>query len=458
MGGCPASMGGYSGLECPSAMGFVAELTSAHDSSTRFVAALMTTPYIEYYEATMDKVFLREQAFPWVAGSADFYASYAMQNATSGKFDLLYTCAQEICQQRQAGHSFVNHNSLIDLAHAKMVLLKASEYSITLGLTNSAEAARRSRWDTVAADLAELPLTTDNATFPDKTPPSPLTGTRTVWSESLIEPSTLGRQSEGKGANAWAEGCELTHKGLVARGTGTPCVLEPAKFSTNYMYPIVHYSAIHPGGLIGLHSDVYSGNDTKAHAALLKVAQNTVWGDNERSNWRPVNGLCLAWPAATRVTDGAVAGASQLLLDRFESALNETMMPNFWPSMSGGGIEQVGATLAINELLLQSHEGFLVLFPAWGAGSSAAFTTLRARGAFLVSAAIDDARNVAGSVHIVSEAGITCRVLSPWSGTPQVVDGAGNIVAMREQVVRGIHVHVFDTKQDGTYLMSPASK
>jgi hyaluronoglucosaminidase len=457
MGGCPDSMGGYEGLECPSAMGFVAELTSAHDSSTRFVAALMTTPYIEYYEVTMDAVFLREHAFPWVEGSAEFYASYATKNASSGKYDLLYTCAQEICQQRQAGHTFVNHNSLIDLAHAKMVLLKASEYSLTLGLTDAASAAKRSRWDTIAANLADLPLTTDNASFPGKTPPSPLTGTRKVWSESLIEPSALGLHSEGTGANAWAEGCELTDKGLVMRGAGTACVLEPAKFATNYMYPIIHFSAIHPGGLVGLHSDVYSGNDTAAHAALLKIAQDTVWGDNERSSWKPVNGLCLAWPSATRVTDGAVAGASKLLLDRFESALHETMMPNFWPSMSGGGTEQVGATLAINELLLQSHEGFLVLYPAWGAGSAASFTTLRARGAFLVSAAIDATRTVAAGVRIVSEAGTTCRMLSPWKVAPRVVDGTGAAVAVRAEVVRGIHVHAFDTKKGSAYLMSPTT-
>jgi len=93
MGGCPEIVGDYEGLECPSAMGFVAELTSAHDSSTRFVAALMTTPYIEYYEATMDATFLREQAFPWVAGAADFYASYATHNASSGKFGALPSTA-----------------------------------------------------------------------------------------------------------------------------------------------------------------------------------------------------------------------------------------------------------------------------------------------------------------------------------------------------------------------------
>ena len=69
---------------------------------------------------------------------------------------------------------------------------------------------------------------------------------------------------------------------------------------------------------------------------------------------------------------------------RYEAALNATMQPNFWPNMGGGGLEQVGATVAVDELLLQSHEGFLVFFPAWERGvSTASFQNLRARGALL---------------------------------------------------------------------------
>ena len=40
---------------------------------------------------------------------------------------------------------------------------------------------------------------------------------------------------------------------------------------------------------------------------------------------------------------------------------------------------------AVNAMLLQSHEGFLRLFPCWH-HSEAKFVTIRAAGAFLVSA------------------------------------------------------------------------
>ena len=40
-------------------------------------------------------------------------------------------------------------------------------------------------------------------------------------------------------------------------------------------------------------------------------------------------------------------------------------------TQGGGGLEQAGASVAVDELLLQSHEGYLVLFPAWERGVSA---------------------------------------------------------------------------------------
>jgi hypothetical protein len=44
---CPAGMGGYDGIECPSSMAAFAGIYTGHDSSVRFVAALMATVYIE---------------------------------------------------------------------------------------------------------------------------------------------------------------------------------------------------------------------------------------------------------------------------------------------------------------------------------------------------------------------------------------------------------------------------
>lgn len=117
----------------------------------------------------------------------------------------------------------------------------------------------------------------------------------------------------------------------------------------------------------------------------------------------------------------------------------------------GGGIETVGAVLAVTEMLLQSYEGFIRLFPVWpntgtydtiryalgrytlfqdltslhiyvgGFFSSfishilepASFATLRAVGAFLVSANVDNTGAVS-KVQVLSEDGQNCTLLSPW--------------------------------------------
>merc|ERR1711964_527776 len=93
--------------------------------------------------------------------------------------------------------------------------------------------------------------------------------------------------------------------------------------------------------------------------------------------------------------------------------------------MGGGGLEQVGATHALNELLLQSFEGYLRLFPGWPLNERASFTTLRAFGGFLVSASVEIG-GLVSDIRVLSEAGLSCVFLSPWDNAiPQVMGAAG---------------------------------
>ena len=251
----------------------------------------------------------------------------------------------------------VQHNAVVDIAHATMALQKALEWSAILRLDEQL----RSRWSAVLAGLPRFAPASDNTSL-------------------AHGPAGVAMPGGGAGRPAWAESW------TAPRGTtaGDLAKMAPAPFAANYMYPIVTHSPIHPCSLVGLHSNTIA---PERHRELLAEAVNTVWGNNERSAWHPTNGFCLAWPAATRVTNGSAPGHGTALMDRYEAALQTTMQPNFWPNMNGGGLEQVGATVAIDELLLQSHEGFIVLFPAWERGKGAAsFSTLRTRGAFLVSA------------------------------------------------------------------------
>merc|ERR1712160_189687 len=119
------------------------------------------------------------------------------------------------------------------------------------------------------------------------------------------------------------------------------------------------------------------------------------------------------------------------LLDMWESyLLNETdttcrMYPNGMVLGCGKtGLENVGGTVYINEMLLQSHMGAIRVFPTLPARLGARFR-LRAVGGFMVSAARDAFSQIASPVTIevpqsqgVSSGGFhtTCSIFSPWGG------------------------------------------
>jgi hypothetical protein len=80
----------------------------------------------------------------------------------------------------------------------------------------------------------------------------------------------------------------------------------------------------------------------------------------------------------------------------------------------GGGIETAGIIEAINNMLLQSHDGVIRIFPNWDKSIDAEFKGLRAMGAFLVQAKYCASRQEADSVRVFSEKGNTCVLQNPF--------------------------------------------
>jgi hypothetical protein len=89
-----------------------------------------------------------------------------------------------------------------------------------------------------------------------------------------------------------------------------------------------------------------------------------------------------------------------------------TLFPHKRFNDFGHYTEQFGAGMAVSELLLQSVDDIIRIFPALSPGSNARFEDLRAQGGFLVTA-----EGTAGNVdiiHIKSLYGGVLRLLSPW--------------------------------------------
>ena len=82
----------------------------------------------------------------------------------------------------------------------------------------------------------------------------------------------------------------------------------------------------------------------------------------------------------------------------------------------GGGIETAGIIEAINNMLLQSHDGVIRIFPNWDKTIDAEFKRLRAVGAFLVEARYLASGQSVNAVRIFSEKGNQCVLQSPFEG------------------------------------------
>lgn len=153
---------------------------------------------------------------------------------------------------------------------------------------------------------------------------------------------------------------------------------------------------IFPAGAIGL------GSDPK----LLEISHNMI---DEMNRWRDYNGFSSWYTACARV-----GYEPKTILSKLRTECDRHSFPNLLLYYGGGGIENCGGFLAINEMMLQSHEEVLRFFPCWPKDEDARFEKLRATGAFVVSAEMKDS-TVTG-VKIVSEKGRDCTVQNPWPG------------------------------------------
>jgi len=117
----------------------------------------------------------------------------------------------------------------------------------------------------------------------------------------------------------------------------------------------------------------------------------------------------------------------------------------------GGWTESLGIIAPIQEMMLQSWKGYIEVFPNWPSSLDCEFRTLRAEGAFLVSASRSG--GTTERVEITSETGCSCRLVPPWPGGAAVT------------VADGSEVHAdccdglisFGTMSSETYIVRPAT-
>lgn len=149
---------------------------------------------------------------------------------------------------------------------------------------------------------------------------------------------------------------------------------------------------IYPASQIGLSSD----------EKTLKIARNTYF-INDRT--LDDNGSNSYLPAGARI------GVSpDWLMNAIKRNIDTFGLPNLLFRHHGGGIEHLTTVPAtINEMLMQSHEKVIRLFPCWNPENDAAFENLRADGAFLVSSELKSGK--INSLKITSLQGRSCSII-----------------------------------------------
>lgn len=189
-----------------------------------------------------------------------------------------------------------------------------------------------------------------------------------------------------------------------------------------------HAMAIHPLGLVDRGMEPEAARTVLATLEDLKRLGTDWW-----------TGYSFSWLAslAARAGDGA---AAEKALHMFAEAFVLRNSFHCNGDQSGKGYSKFtyrpftlegnfAFAAGLNEMLLQSHTGVIRVFPAVPAGwEDVAFSTLRAAGAFLVSASREGGR-VAG-VTIDSETGAVPVVECPWTGITGALDSEEMSAAM----------------------------
>ncbi|MBL9168011.1 MAG: hypothetical protein JNN07_09745 [Verrucomicrobiales bacterium] len=153
-----------------------------------------------------------------------------------------------------------------------------------------------------------------------------------------------------------------------------------------------------PSGVLGLGSD----------PAMLQVLREDVRGWPLPEWIGHFNGFSMTFPGAVRVGHDP-----EDILNKLHQQLTASTFPNLMIFGGGGGIENCsGVPATINEMLLQSHDGIMRLFPVWPKQKPARFGRLRTHGAFLVSSEFRD--GTVQSLVIESERGRECILQNPW--------------------------------------------
>ena len=192
-----------------------------------------------------------------------------------------------------------------------------------------------------------------------------------------------------------------------------------------------------PTGLVGKYSD----------PEYIKAMRDDIgdWHSGDDRDWgnSMSNGVETVYPGAARAGYPA-----EEILQYLKERITMGSYPNCYIYAAGGGIETLSAVPStINEMMMQSYEGIIRIFPNWDRTIDGSFFNLRAYGAFLVSSSI--AGGEIRELNLLSEKGRRCVVENPWPGRTVQLMLNGKV----KKTLKGDTLS-FRTREGRTYTLS----
>lgn len=123
------------------------------------------------------------------------------------------------------------------------------------------------------------------------------------------------------------------------------------------------------------------------------------------------------------------------------------VMPVRYYGRAGIRPEGLGVLAVFQEMLIQSWDNVIRLFPGWPDNVDAHFESFRAQGAFLVSADISAGK--VGTVTIKSLAGGECRVYNSWGKEVSICDDQDKVIAQSAESILS-----FETQEQQSYTLT----
>ena len=220
--------------------------------------------------------------------------------------------------------------------------------------------------------------------------------------QGLIDMSTALNQDSGTRAT-W-QNIESHLSPLSTESLNGQTILRETEVGSDFVNDgnDIDAQAIYPGSLIGLDSD----------PTLLQDARNTIGALTNA--WDGGNAPATFYAAAARVG----YNPATILANLDDEAANQSYN-NMAIHHNGGGIENINVTTSgLDEMLLQSFQNDVKVFPDWPANTNAKFGDLLAYGDFLVSSSRSG--NSVQYIRAVSQHGGNLTFTNPWSGSVEV--------------------------------------